>query len=271
MAESVDLHIPTTRINVGPTVYSMTIPRSVARKRFLGLAEGFVAPIAYVKVRARDAEAARVLAAERFAESSSILDVIDRPKLTAGRTMMLRRQDGTGHFAWMRRGWIINYLDDRGRLEPPYYQLSRALSRPESVRSDWERRVLAATRWFSRSCSSAWPADRLANLMVALECLFVSGQSESKKGALIAERLTERFRMRDMTEKAQAEWLLRLYKARNQAVHEGRDYIDDLEVDRLTEVMQYVIRASARHLVPAHRTSGRSCRTFEAALRCSKP
>jgi hypothetical protein len=107
--------------------------------------------------------------------------------------------------------------------------------------------------------------------MVALECLFVAGQSESRKGALIWERLTARFRMRELTGREQADWLLRLYRARNQAVHEGRDYIDDLHVDRLSELTQYVTRASAWHLVPRHRASGRSCRTFEAALRCSQP
>jgi hypothetical protein len=234
---------------------------------------GLVPPIAFVTVRARDQKTAQILAAERLAESSAVLDLIDRPKLTAGHNMLLRRKDGRGGASLNRAGWIINdaLVDDRSRLVPPYRQLSRAAARDEDRRSDWERRVLAATRWFSRGCRSEWPADRLASLMVSLECLFVVGRTESQKGSLIAERLTKRFRLREMSEDRQIEWLTVLYRARNAAVHEGREFLNDLEVDRLADVTQFVIRRLAEHLIPAHRPRGRSCRKFEEAMRCSSP
>ena len=43
--------------------------------------EQFGPPIAYLKVQARGGQTARFLAAERFADSASILDLIERPKL----------------------------------------------------------------------------------------------------------------------------------------------------------------------------------------------
>jgi hypothetical protein len=91
------------------------------------------------------------------------------------------------------------------------------------------------------------------------------------KGEKIATRLTERFRLREMSEADQVLWLSDLYRARNAAVHEGRAVIGDLDVDRLMDVTQAVTRYSAAHLVPAHRPRGRSCRTFKEALRCSAP
>jgi hypothetical protein len=104
-------------------------------------------------------------------------------------------------------------------------------------RSDWERRVLAATRWLSRVLRTSWPADRLAGTVVALECLFVAGMCEpDRKGARIAARLSERFKLNELTAEEQVKWLEGLYKARNAAVHEGREFVHDLEVDRLTEL-----------------------------------
>jgi hypothetical protein len=103
--------------------------------------------------------------------------------------------------------------------------------------------------------------------MIALECLFVEGRGP--KGTVIAERLTERFRLNELTKTDQISWLERLYRARNGAVHEGRQFTNDLEVDRLLEVTQYVIRRMSLHLIPGHRRKGRSCTTFEAAMRCS--
>jgi hypothetical protein len=276
VAEPIEmLYIPAERLEVGRTTYSRRVPRSVARRKVLEMVEGqgFAPPVAFVTVQARDKETAQILAGERFAESSAVLDLINRPKPTAGRIMLTRQRDGSGSFSFGRSGWIINdaFVDDRGRLVAPYRQLSRAAARDESRRSDWERRVLAATRWFSRGCRSEWPADRLASLMVALECLFVAGRAEREKGSLIANRLTERFRAREMSEDEQVDWLKGLYRSRNDAVHEGREFLHDLEVDRLLDLTQAAVRSFAEHLVPAHRPRGRSCRTFTDAMRCSRP
>ena len=276
VTEPVDLlHIPTERLKVGRTTYARRVPRSVASRKMLERVQGtgFAPPIAFVTVQARDSETAQILARRRFAESSAVLDLIARPRLNAGQTMLARRIDGSGNFSFKRNSWIINdaVVDGRGRLIPPYLQLSRAAARDENQRSDWERRALAATRLFSRSCRSEWPADRLAALMVALECLFIKDRTESNKGDLIAKRLTDRFRLREMSKAEQVQWLTDLYKARNDAVHEGRAFLHDLEVDRLVEVTRYVIRHLAEHLIPAHSPRGRTCRTYGDAMRCSHP
>jgi hypothetical protein len=163
------------------------------------------------------------------------------------------------------------HVDEQGHLIPPYRQLSRAAARDEERRSDWERRVLAAVRWFSRACRSEWSADQLVGLMVALECLFVAGTTEGNKGARIATRLTDRWKLNEMTAEEQEAWLRRLYRARNDAAHEGRDFVNDLEVERLADLAHVAIRGLAWHLVPAHRARGRSCRTFTEAMRCSGP
>jgi hypothetical protein len=105
--------------------------------------------------------------------------------------------------------------------------------------------------------------------MIALEALFIEGQNERSKGAHIAERLTARFKLNELTHDEQVNWLSRLYRGRNDAVHEGRDFANDLEVDRLFDLLRAALVRLALHLDPAHRTSRRSCRTWEQAMRCS--
>jgi hypothetical protein len=281
VAEPIDLLMSSKRLTLGTTTYARDMPRAVAPRRVLAQAEtyGLRAPVRFVTVRARDQTAAKILAAERFAESLALLNLISRQgtrvghATTTGRNLMLRHQDGRWSISLSRKTWIVRdeLLDDRGRLVPPYLQLSRAATRAEDKRSDWQRRVLAAVRWYSKSADSEWPADRLASLMVALECLFVESRREQQKGSKIAERLTERFRLNDKSATEQLKWLEGLYASRNDAIHEGRDFLDDLEIDRLSELTRFVIRHLAEHLAPGHRRPGRSCRTFEQVMRCSKP
>jgi len=273
IAEPIRVFLPIGRVVVGRTTYSRDIPRSVASRRMREeLLGGFEPPIAFATVSARDPETAHVLARERFAESAAILDLATSPRRLGAEVTSRRRRAGGQSVAFRRPGWIItvSLVDAHGHLRAPYRQLSRAAARNEAQQSDWERRMLAAARWLSRSSGGDWPADRLASLMVALECLFVSGRTEKgHKGALIAERFTQRFRLREKTDDEQTTWLATLYSARNDAVHEGRQFADDLEVDRLLESTQYVIRSMAMHLVPAHRPRGRSCRNFAEVMRCS--
>src|SRR5262249_20009453 len=152
------------------------------------------------KVVTRGWSSARVLAQERFAESAAILDLAVREPQIGDEVTLLRIDDRRGGMRYVRNGWVLSSeLQARGELVPPYLQLSRAAGLEEVRRTDWQRRVLAATRWYSRSRRSAWPADRLASVMVALEAVFVEGLSEVKKGETIALRLTERFQMREMT------------------------------------------------------------------------
>jgi hypothetical protein len=146
--------------------------------------------------------------------------------------------------------------------------LSRAAGRDEAQRSDWQRRVLAATRWFSRAYRSEWAADRLVSAMVALEALFIEGRQESAKGALIAERVTARYQAREITPAEQQDWLARLYQSRNDAAHEGREVVEDLDVDRLLDLTRFIVRFSAVHLDPEHRQPRRACRSYAEATAC---
>jgi hypothetical protein len=271
IVEPVQAFLPPGRLIVGRTTYSDRPPRRAGRHLEFARQQGFEPPFASARVTARGFATAQVLARIHFAESGAILDLASRPNQVGSETTFWRQPGGSGRFNFHRSGSIL--IESEGtRLVPPYRQLAGAAARDEARRSDWERRLLAATRWFSRSHRSAWPADRLASAMVALECLFVQGMSErGRKGALIAERLTERFSLREMTQADLDAWLRRLYVARNDAVHEGRDFVDDLDVDRLLDLTRYVIQSFAVHLIPAHRANGRSCRTFEQAMRCTRP
>jgi hypothetical protein len=266
------LDVPLPRVTVGRSDYYRGLPGRLRRKHRIKSMEtyGFHPPFVTTTVTARDDKAAYVVAAERFAESGAILDLIDRRRLGEGSYYALR-SDGAGKFSFTREGWImgIHGLDANGRLAPPYLQLSRAARREEAERSDWERRVLAACRWCSLSARSPWPADRLVSLMVALESLFLEGSKvRHNKGHEIAKQVTKRLLLRDMTQGEQETWMRGLYQRRNDAVHEGREYEEDLEVERLSDLANYATLWAAYHLVPSHRPSRRSCRTFAAAMRC---
>jgi hypothetical protein len=275
VAQSVAVHLPRESVRVGHATYMRRIPHSVARRAALDRVREravFDSPIAYITVQARGWQTARVLAAEWLADAASIVDLVARPNIGRVGAPMLIRAKGEGERYVPDPAAEIhpNYVDSGGRLVPPYRQLSRAAARDEDARSDWERRVLAATRWLSRGQQSRWPADRLAGVMVALECLFIAGE-RTHKGKHIAQRLTDRFKVNELTADEQRDWLEQLYSARNAAVHEGRDFMDDLQVDRLGELTRYVVRELSWHLVAGHRRAGRSCRTWEQAMACSAP
>lgn len=108
--------------------------------------------------------------------------------------------------------------------------------------------------------------------MAALECVFVRREETRNLGPTIAKRLSERnIQLNEFSRKQQQKWLRTLYEGRKKAVHEGWEYVDDIDVDRLLELTRYVIQGMSVHLVPDHRPSRRSCRTFDEAMRCSLP
>lgn len=270
IAEPVEMALTVPRLVVGRTTYSHRVHRSAFHDSLDQ--SKFVPPFACTRVKSRTPQTARVLARQRFAESLAVLDLAAPPANTGSHVTSWRRASGSGSRQYSTVGPIIGENLVLGtRLRAPYRQLAQATGREESKRSDWERRVLAATRWFSRSHRSPWPADRLAGAMVALECLFIADRRERSKGNLIATRLTERFQMNEKAATAQIQWLLNLYRARNDAVHEGRDFLDDLDVDRLVDLTRYVVVISSHHLDPSHSKEHRSCRTFDDAMRCSAP
>ena len=151
----------------------------------------------------------------------------------------------------MAFSWRTSFMTSRGgstrrmRRSPP--RLNN-----ESQRTDWERRVLAAVRWVARAIATTWPSEALIANMVALESLFVEGQNVRKKGKAIAEALTERVVLNQLTTDQQRDWLSDIYQRRNEAVHEGRQYADDLETDRLTDLAWWAVHWGLWHLNPLH-------------------
>jgi Apea-like HEPN len=269
ITEPVDIWLSVRRLVVGRTTYSTQLPRGAASDPLV--VEELATPVASATVISRGSTTARVLARQSIAESAAILDVVGPPGNTkSGATLYRRGSHGTPSLGAHHAGWFLREDMIAGtRLAPPYLYLSRAAARDEAQRSDWQRRVLAAARWFSRAHRSEWPADRLVSAMVALESLFIESRKESgAKGALIAERVTNRYQRRDMSEGEQTAWLERLYRVRNEAAHEGREVVDDLEVDRLLDLTRFIVRISAIHLDPAHRHPRRACRTYGDAMRC---
>jgi hypothetical protein len=266
------LYIPVPKITVGKTSFALKAPRGLVNTRIRELVgSDFNGAVAYTKVAARDSRSARLLAADRIAESGAILDLIDRPTWSFDKPFVAKADSGGAMLGFSRSGWIIDaqVINRSGTLIPPYRQLSLVAKLPEPERSDWQRRTLAAARWFSRSCRSSWPAERLVALMIALECLFVPGITEQKKRTRIAQEVTARYIQREMSADEQVSWLEGLYARRNDIAHEGREYEHDLEVDRLADLVHLCVRRAAAHLVPAHRSPPRSCHDYERAMRCT--
>ena len=271
--EAVDVWFPAEvpRLVVGRTTYSNRLPRLGFGAEF-AQKQGFVPPFATARVVCRGGTTARVLARQAFAESAAVLDLVSPPVNTGSEATVARPASARNAApSYHRRGWLVNAPISGTRLAPPYLYLSRAAGRDEAQRSDWQRRVLAATRWFSRAYRSEWAADRLVSAMVALEVLFIEGRHERLKGALIGERVTARYQAREITAAEQQDWLARLYRSRNDAAHEGREVVEDLDVDRLLDLTRFIVRYSAFHLDPDHREPRRACRTYAQAMRCHKP
>ncbi|MFL5963335.1 MAG: hypothetical protein ACJ757_10655 [Gaiellaceae bacterium] len=272
VTEPVDMLLPVRKLVVGHVTYREAPDRRLIVTD-LARARGFVAPFASTRVATRGRDSAKVIARRRFAQSLAILDLVRPPTNSGPETTGLRDVAApSGGVQFVRRGpWLDSRFVSGARLVAPFRQLALAASREEDVRTDWQRRLLAATRWYSKGFRNEAPADRLAGAMVALECLFVEGRNERTKGTFIAERLTDRFKLNEMTKEEQMKWLKRLYSGRNDAVHEGRDFINDLEVDRLFDLTRYTLVGLLSHLDSAHRAKGRACRTWVQAMRCSGP
>jgi hypothetical protein len=271
VTEPVEILLPpdVPRLVVGRTTHTAR-PQRLAIGQELARKQGFVPPFATARVVSRGATTARALARQAFAESAATLDVVAPPANTGSEATLARRtSDPPGAPGFTHPGWFFGTdMISGGRLAPPFLYLSRAAARDEATRSDWQRRALGAARCFSRGHRSESAADRLVSAMVALECLFIVGREEPQKGTLIAERVTERYRRRDMTKAEQTAWLQGLYRIRNDAAHEGREVLDDLEVDRLLDLTRFIVRVSAFHLDPEHREPQRACRTYAQAMRC---
>jgi hypothetical protein len=259
------------RVTMGRSTYTAKVPREAARRVLPEFLERLNAQcFVSTDVVARNAKTARILAREVFADSASVLDLIDpRAATFPDGDYLAIPESGPGGINFSRSPWILDgdWFGGNGRLISPFPQPSDALKKREDERTDWERRVVASIRWLSRAQRSTTTVDRLVSLMVALESLFIENRREHDKGRLIAQRLSERMRVRTLSRQQQETWIAELYKRRNDAVHEGREYVNDLEVEQLLDLVRYTVRYAAEHLVAKHHTR-HACRSFNEAMMC---
>jgi hypothetical protein len=267
-AESILAYLPKDELQLGSCrlareVPSDTVPEPIEPR----LREHLTPPLILVEVDARDEESAKVLARDRIDEAVAILALATGYRGSHAKHL-LRRSDGSTSLGGGSKVLIAGeFWDDEGRIHPHYRSLADAAARPDEERNDWERRVLASARWFAKAAETFWPSEALTACMTALECLFVKDQATKQKGAAIAERFTERWVARGWTADEQREWIRGLYRARNDAIHEGRRFVEDLDVDRLVDLTAYAVRWGAWHLSPSHGNGDGACRDFDEVMR----
>jgi len=253
-----------------------TVQRGLPAK--LGLGEGwlgedeFPALTIATTVLARDDDSAAILAEQRFGEAFGLVQVFDHGgSPTLGEARAIVNHEGTISVnPDPRRAFhFSDFIAKDGELPRRLQVASDAAARSMEQRSDWERRVIAAGRWFSNGMASPWPSEKLVSLFVSLEALFVAGKSESgnKKGH-IADRLTARLAVDGRTPDEQRAWLISLYDYRSDAVHEARDFLDDFEVAELSKLVWRSMHWAMHHLVSDHRRERRPCADFAEVMQC---
>ena len=253
-----------------------TVQRGLPAK--LGLGEGwlgedeFPALTIATMVVARDDDTAAVLAEQHFGEAFGLVQVFDQqgsPTLGDARAIVNDKGTISVNLDPRRAFYFSGFIAKDGELPPRLQPASDAAARSMDKRTDWERRVIAAARWFSNGMASPWPSEKLVSLFVALEALFVAGRSESgnKKG-YIADRLTARLAVDGRTSEEQRAWLISLYDHRNDAVHEARDFLDDFEVAELGKLVGRSMHWAMDHLVSDHRREHRPCADFADVMQC---
>ena len=223
-------------------------------------------PVAVVEVKARDLASAQVLAHDRIAEAHAILWLASHQRGSVGRQLVLQPGERVSISGGETALIAPARWDDEGRVHPTLSGLSEAAGREDESRTDWEKRVVAAARWFANAAESSWPSEALTSCMAALECLFVSGMDVRRKGREIARHVSARWVRKTMSCDEQEEWLRELYRARNAAVHEGRRYVEDLEVERLIDITRRSVTWGAWHLARDHSDDGTPCQTFEEVM-----
>lgn len=197
-------------------------------------------------VSARDHESARNLADEAIDEAKVVLSLLGTRTWMAERTFA--RRGGTGSVFSLGGGefFSIRRCDKNGHLWPGYLQLTEALGKVD--RNDWERRTIAAARWWARAHETSWPSESLANAMIAFETLFVRDRTQKDKGATIAKSVTERWVLKNMKAKRQQKWLRVLYSHRTDVSHEGAYFLEDLDVVRLLDLLDLAVHWAVWHL-----------------------
>jgi hypothetical protein len=263
VAEGIDAHVPQDDLSLGACRFYRSLPDWLVGEHILMSArERLKGPVVLVEVEAHDENSARLIAHDRFAEARSILTLGGQRGGSLPANLVIHPTDRVTVTAGPGPLIAPSLWDSEGRVHPTLRGLSDAAARAEDQRSDWERRAIAAARWWTKAARSVWPSEALTSAMTALECLLVEGRGVANKGEEIAKRASERWVFKRHTRDEQEQWLRALYRARNQAVHEGRQYVEDLEVDRLIDLTAQAATWGAWHLSDYHSESGKPCESF---------
>ncbi len=229
--------------------------------------DGLRPPFIAVTTEGRGETSARLVAIERIAEATALLALMSYPPEVPIVAHLLT-QDGAFGYSTGQRGTLnVWRVFASGKLHPGYHELSDALARPENQRSDWEQRVASAARWWHKASTTAWPSEVLVAGMSALECLLMKPGEGTKKAALVSTRMTTVATLGGIKRAQQIEWLRGLYRRRNEALHGGQFYQDELDADRLLALVDLGVQWAVRHLDPWHEgTNDGPCTNIDEAL-----
>jgi hypothetical protein len=267
VAEGLDAHVPQDGLSLGACRVYRSLPDGLVDDHILlSASERLKGPVVLVDVEAHDENSARLIAHDRFAEARSILTLGGQRGGSLPANLVIHPTDRVSVTGGPGPLVAPSLWDSEGRVHPTLRGLSAGAARIEDKRSDWERRAIAAARWWMKAARTAWPSEALTSAMTALECLLIEGRRVRNKGEEIARRASERWVFKRYTRDEQEQWLRTLYRARNDAVHEGRQYVEDLQVDRLIDLTAQAVTWGAWHLSEYHSDSGKPCKSFEEVM-----
>lgn len=269
IVEPVRLHVRHGDFSLGVCDVSKELPDGVPElvRRDLAGAGPFIT----TRIEARDIDSAEINADQRFAETLAIVSFSEGGEHTGHDRDYLAWPEGSAGGRRSRSGLIFERVTmPNGKLFPFYKVLSEAAALPEDSRSDWQRRVLSAMRWWAKGALTSWPAEALVAYMVALETLLVKDRHVQQKGKTIARAVTARWQLKDISAQEQEDWLVDLYRRRNDAAHAGRSYLEELQVGRLGDITYEVLVWAGWHLSSDHTYPRKACGSFAEIRACQE-
>ena len=209
-----------------------------------------------------------VLALDRFDEARAVLAMADLWRVPQVRPAIItaRGDSMTETSPASSRIVAVAHVDSTGRWHPGYRELSVAVAKREADRTDWERRTIAAARWFHRACETRWYTEALVDLVIALECLFVAPHEKQGNGPRIAHRATAVCLLPEHDVKSQRKWIGEMYTRRNDVAHEGFSISQDLDVEELITLVNALVQWGAWHLTTMHHEDEQPCTSIEQVL-----
>jgi hypothetical protein len=219
------------------------------------------------EVLARDEHSARTIAMQHLQEARAILNLLGHRLPEKDGLISVPKSGSGGSYAPEgQEAFSLQLVDPEGKMWSGYHELSLAAGKEEEDRTDWERRCVAAARWFYAAERSSWPSSKLVAAITAGECLLLEGPEEDKALAF-AQKGADLIRQAGMSQSQLKRWLRNLYSRRNDAVHAGKSFRKELDADALLLLMRTLIHWAITHLVIWHRdregSPRQACETYE--------